>query len=62
MATITDWSKFQRRQLHTLLAIQAEVGKGNVASVEQAVVALIAEMEDDDIQSVKNAVEKAKLI
>ena len=52
MATNTDWSKFQRRQLYTLLKIQKEVGEGVNITLDTAVEGLLAEMEKEDINSV----------
>lgn len=49
MAGVTDWSKFQREQLYTLLEIQNEAGKGNIASLDRAIKALKARMEKEDI-------------
>ena len=52
MATVTDWSKFQRNQLFTLLDIQAETGVGKVVSLDKAIRALKAQMEKEDIARV----------
>lgn len=52
MATVTDWSQFQRGQLITLLDIQAEAGIGNIASLDKAIRNLKAQMEKEDIQPV----------
>jgi len=52
MATNTDWSKFQRRHLHTLLEIQCEVGAGKASSLDRAITALRSEMEQEDIDRV----------
>ena len=49
MATVTDWSKFQRKELHTLLTIQREIGKGYSNSLDTAISALKAAMEKEDI-------------
>jgi len=59
MATNTDWSKFQRRHLHTLLEIQREAGKGTVQSLEKAIIALISEMEQEDVERVYEIIAKA---
>ena len=59
MATNTDWSKFQRRQLHTLLEIQSEAGAGKIASLDRAIVALRAEMETEDINRVIDELKRA---
>ena len=52
MTTVTDWSKFQRNQLFTLLTIQDEVGTGTVSSLELSIKALKAQMEKEDIARV----------
>jgi len=52
MATNTDWSKFHRRHLRTLLKIQSEAGAGKLPSLDDAIEAVCAEMETDDIERV----------
>jgi len=52
MATNTDWSKFQRRYLHTLLRVQSEIGEGTSPSLEY-------EMEADDIERVMSVMRKS---
>ena len=60
MATITDWSKFQRRQLHQLLDIQRSVGVGTVERLEIYIAALKSEMETADIKRVIDELSDAK--
>ena len=55
MATNTDWSKFQRRQLYTLLKTQSEVGKEKSITLDTAIESLLAEMEKEDIKAVNDA-------
>ncbi|MCL2217952.1 MAG: hypothetical protein FWB91_13175 [Defluviitaleaceae bacterium] len=52
MATNTDWSKFHRRHLRTLLKIQSEAGVGKLPSLEDAIEAVRSEMEQEDINRV----------
>lgn len=52
MATNTDWSKFQRRHLHTLLKIQVQIGKGASSVLDDSIEALISEMEPEDVDRV----------
>lgn len=60
MATVTGWSKFQRRQLHQLLDIQRSVGVGTVERLEIYIAALKSEMETDDIKRVVDALNNTK--
>ena len=56
MATNTDWSKFQRRQLCTLLMVQHEIGAGTSNHLDTAVTALRSEMEEEDIKRVMDEI------
>ena len=56
MATNTDWSKFQRRQLQTLLSIKKEAGDIKLRRLDESIIALKAEMEKEDIDSVIEAI------
>jgi len=58
MATNTDWSKFQRRQLHTLIVVQNEIGVGVSVTLDKAIVGLRAEMEVEDINRVMEELNK----
>jgi len=53
----TDWSKFQRRELYTLLAVQQEIGKGVSSYLDAAIPALKATMEVEDVERVVDTLE-----
>ena len=55
MATVTDWSKFQRKELHTLLKVQQEVGEGASTYLDVSINALKASMEEDEVVRVVDA-------
>ena len=52
MATNTDWSKFQRRELTNLLKLEVALAKGDTEQLTRAIISLKAEMEKDDIERV----------
>jgi len=59
MATNTDWSKFQRRHLHTLLKVQCEIGSGKSPYLDNAIESITSEMETDDIERVMSVLRKS---
>ena len=61
MATNTDWSKFQRKELYTLLKIQQEIKEGTSYVLDNAIEGLIAVMENEDIILVKEALNGNRL-
>ena len=52
MATNTDWSKFQRKELITLLRIKEDLGNHRSKKLEEAISDLKATMEKEDVERV----------
>ena len=57
MATNTDWSKFQRKELATLLLIKQQAGDIKLSKLDEAIKELKAQMEKEDIQRVLEELE-----